>query len=61
MDHEAEVEAFVQLPPIVQFSEPNAMYEAADAMSTFPVIVTFPDVEVSAPPESVRFPATESP
>ena len=59
-DHEAEVDAFVQFPETVHASEPNAMYDAAEETSTFPVIDTLPEAEVREPPANVRFPLTVS-
>jgi len=49
-----DVELLVQEPLTVHNSEPNAMYEAAAEMFTFPVMLTAPEVEVSAPPDIVR-------
>jgi hypothetical protein len=53
----ASVDAFVQVPEIVQVSEPKEMADEAEEMFTFPFIVTFPDVEVKSPPDMVRLPA----
>jgi hypothetical protein len=54
IDQLADVEPFVHEPLTVQDSEPNAMYEAAEEIVTFPMIATAPEVEVSAPPDIVR-------
>ena len=54
IDQLADVELFVHEPLTVQDSEPNAMYEAAEEIVTFPAIATAPEVEVSAPPDIVR-------
>jgi len=54
IDQFPDVELLVQEPLTVQSSEPNEMYEAAAEMFTFPVILTAPEVEVSAPPDIVR-------
>ena len=56
--HDADVEAFVQDPEMVHDSEPNAMYDPAADMLTFPVMTTGPEVESSAPPARVRLPLT---
>ena len=53
IDQLADVELLVQDPLTVHDSEPNAMYEAAAEIVTFPVMLTAPEVEVSAPPDSV--------
>ena len=53
IDQLAAVELFVHEPLTVQDSEPKAMYEAAAAIDTLPVMVTPPEVEVSAPPDIV--------
>ena len=57
-DQEAEAESFVQLPEMVQFPDPKAMYEEAEETLTFPPIDVFPDVEIKEPPDKVRFPRT---
>lgn len=54
IDQLADVELFVHEPLTVQDSEPNAMYEAAEEIATFPAIATAPEVDVSAPPDIVR-------
>jgi hypothetical protein len=53
----ASVDAFVHVPDTVQVSEPKEMADAAEEMFTFPLMVTFPDVEVRSPPDKDKLPA----
>lgn len=56
IDQEADVDALVHAPPMVQVSEPNAMYEETEEMFTVPLTPTFPEVLVIEPPERTRPP-----
>lgn len=56
-DQEAEVLAFVQVPPTVHVSEPKEMNDAGAEIRTFPVTAPAPDEEVRFPPDRVRLPA----
>ena len=55
--HDADVDAFVQVPAIVHASDPKAMYELTEEMFAFPLTVTLPEVDVRPPPLIVREPA----